>query len=44
MIDIRTGRTRREAVRVGPAVVVDLGPDQHKALQHAERKVRWFAL
>ena len=35
------GRARCEAVRVG-AVVVDLGPDQHKALQHAERKVRTY--
>ena len=33
--------TGREPVRVG-AVVVDVGPDQHKALQHAERKVRTY--
>ena len=31
----------REAVRVG-AVIVDVGPDQHKALQRAKRKVRTY--
>ena len=33
--------TGREPVRVG-AVIVDVGPDQHKALLHAERKVRTY--
>ena len=33
--------TGREPVRVG-AVVVDVGPDQHKALQHTEGKVRTY--
>ena len=26
----------------GRAVVVDVGPDQHQALQHAERKARTY--
>ena len=35
------GLTEREAVRVG-AVIVDVGPDQHRALQRAKRKVRTY--
>ena len=31
----------RLTVRVG-AVLVDVGPDQHKTLQHSERKVRTY--
>ena len=33
--------TGRAPVRVG-AVVVDVGTDQHQALQHAERKARTY--